>query len=205
MNCPLCKYPGSYFYKTEFYLCGNCFGIFKDAGTYLSAVEEKARYEKHNNDVNDIGFQQFVFPMTSYILNNFVLSHRGLDFGSGTGSAVSKILQDHNYHIKQYDPFFTDKQALTGQKYNYIVCCEVMEHFQNPDEEFQLLYELLEQNGTLICMTHLYDPSIDFHRWYYKNDPTHIFFYQKETIDYIAGKYRYSSAFIDHRLIVFKK
>ena len=96
-------------------------------------------------------------------------------------------------------------QALTGQKYNYIACCEVMEHFQNPDKEFQLLYELLEQNGTLICMTHLYDPSIDFHRWYYKNDPTHIFFYQKETIDYIARKYRYSSAFIDHRLIVFKK
>jgi hypothetical protein len=45
-----------------------------------------------------------------------------------------------------------------------------MEHFQNPDEEFQLLYELPEQNGTLICMAHLYDPSIDFQRWYYKND-----------------------------------
>jgi len=155
LNCPLCKYPGTYFYKTEFDLCGNCYGIFKDAGTYLSAEDEKARYVKHKNDVNDIGYQQFVIPMTSYILNNFTHSHRGLDFGSGPGSAVSKILQDHHYHIKQYDPFFTDMQALTCQKYNYIAGCEVIEHFQNPDKEFQLLYELLEENGTLICMTHL--------------------------------------------------
>jgi len=143
--------------------------------------------------------------MTSYILNNFVLSHRGLNFGSGSGSAVSKILQDHHYHIKQYDPFFTDKQALTGQKYNYIACCEVMEHFQNPDEEFQLLYEPLEQNGTLICMTHLYDPSIDFHRWYYKNDPTHIFFYQKKTIEFISSRYQFYSFAIHNRLIVLNK
>jgi len=205
LDCPLCKHPGTYFYKTEFYLCGNCFGIFKDAGAFLSSVDEKARYEKHRNDVHDIGYQQFVFPLTSCILNNFKDSHKGLDFGSGTGSAVSKILQDHNYNIKQFDPFFTDNQALTGQKYNYIACCEVMEHFQKPDKEFQLLYELLEPNGTLFCMTHLYEPTIDFHSWYYKNDPTHIFFYQKKTIEYIARRYTYLSVFIDNRLIVFKK
>ena len=54
-------------------------------------------------------------------------------------------------------------------------------------------------------MTHLYDESIDFAKWYYKNDTTHIFIYQKETIEYIKNTFTFSNFYIDKRLVVFEK
>jgi hypothetical protein len=52
-------------------------------------------------------------------------------------------------------------------------------------------------------MTHLYDPSIEFNSWYYKNDPTHVFIYQKETIEWIKQRFNFSSVAIEGRLITF--
>ncbi len=52
-------------------------------------------------------------------------------------------------------------------------------------------------------MTHLYDENIDFEKWYYKNDPTHVFIYQEKTIEYIAKEFGFSSFCIENRLITF--
>ncbi|WP_309597799.1 methyltransferase domain-containing protein [Flavobacterium oreochromis] len=83
--------------------------------------------------------------------------------------------------------------------------CEVIEHFHHPKKEFQLLKELLVPKGKLYCMTHLYDSSIHFEKWYYKNDTTHVFIYQKETIEWIAKMLMFSDFTIKNRLIIFTK
>lgn len=169
---------------------------------YPDKTDEKARYETHNNDVNDLAYQKFVSPISNYVLKHFSPTDSGLDFGSGTGPVISKVLKDNGYDIKQYDPFFANFPELLTQKYDYIVCCEVMEHFHNPDKEFFQLRAMLNPNGALICMTHLYDDTIEFKNWYYKNDPTHVFIYQKPTIAYIAKRFNFTSYKIDSRLIV---
>ena len=67
-------------------------------------------------------------------------------------------------------------------------------------------HELLEQNekdGKLYCMTDLYDKSINFHKWYYKNDSTHVFIYHKNTIHWIKEKFGFSNVTIEGRLITF--
>ena len=38
-------------------------------------------------------------------------------------------------------------------------------------------------------MTHLYIKEIDFAKWYYKNDITHVFIYQRETLMKIRDKW----------------
>ncbi len=176
-----------------------------DSSQYMSFDNEKKHYSHHNNDVNDKGYQNFVSPITSSILKDYTPKDKGLDFGAGTGSAISKVLTDNQYQISQYDPYFHNHPNLLENQYNYIACCEVVEHFHHPDKEFELLKKLLFPDGKLYIMTHLYDSAIDFENWYYKNDTTHVFMYQKETMQYIKSTFGFTDVLIENRLIVFTK
>ena len=205
MICPLCQHVATPFLKKEFYHCPHCAGIFRDRNNLISSQEERRRYEQHNNDVEDPGYQQFVSPITSYVLSTFSPRSAGLDFGAGPGPVICKVLKDKGYNILPYDPFFANYKTLLDRKYDYIVCCEVMEHFHHPRHEWSRLYHMLEPEGMVVGMTHLYSGEIDFASWYYKNDPTHVFIYQAATIEYIANTFSFRSFEVNNRLIVLKK
>lgn len=205
MNCPLCKTALSPKTDKHYYKCDICHAFVKDKKYHLLPEEEKARYESHNNDVNDPRYQKFTSPITNYILEHFTHNHNGLDFGSGTGPVISKILKDNHYNIDQYDPFFNPHTKLNNNHYDYIVCCEVFEHFHNPDAELKKLANLLKPNGEILIMTLLYNKNLDFKSWFYRKDPTHIFIYQKETFEYIAKKMHFKIEKMGDRLICMKK
>jgi len=204
--CPLCNTSGDDFYQDKnqlYFKCPNCLGIFIEKDLRPNRETELSRYLKHNNYIEDINFQKFVSPITSSIMRDFALKDKELDFGAGSGPVISKILEDNNYNIVQYDPFFHNNPKLLNDKYDYIACCEVIEHFHNPKQEFILLNDLLDKNGKLYCMTNLYNDSIDFDSWDYKNDITHIFIYKKETIYWIKEHFGFTDVKIDGRLITF--
>lgn len=167
----------------------------------LNADREKARYETHNNDVNNPGYQKFVEPIVSAVLSDFSPEQRGLDFGAGPGPVISSLLQKRDYNIVQYDPFFANNPELLQEKYDYIVCCEVIEHFYHPADEFRRLHDLLTGGGKLFCMTMLYDDQIDFTKWFYKNDETHVFFYRAQTLAWIEKNLGFCVLRVKDRLI----
>ena len=205
-HCPLCNNNSKIFYKYKlqlYYQCNNCFGIFVDRNLILDKEAEMLRYKEHNNDVEDKRYQKFVSPITSAVLKEFSPKDKGIDFGAGTGPVISKILKDKNFNIVQYDPFFYNSPNLLEKKYDYIVCCEVMEHFNHPKKEFLLLKKLLMPNGKLFCMTDIYNESIDFHNWRYKNDQTHIFIYHKKSIQWIKEQFGFLNVTIYGKLITF--
>ena len=203
--CPLCHKNSSKFYKNEqqYYQCSACQAVFMDAEYFLGTAEEEARYLSHNNDVTDKGYQQFVSPITSSVLKHQNSKQKGLDFGAGTGPVITKVLEDNNFKLDLYDPFFHNHPVLLEQQYDYIVCCEVMEHFYQPDKEFALLKRLLKPGGRLYCMTDLYHEAIDFPKWYYQNDNTHVFFYHQQSLQYIKQNFGFSDLFVDGRLVIF--
>jgi SAM-dependent methyltransferase len=206
--CLLCQTESTLFidYKTRlYYECPNCKGVFMNPSQFMSFENEKKHYAQHNNDVNDKGYQNFVSPITNSILKEYTPKEKGLDFGAGTGSAISKVLTDNHFQISQYDPYFHNFPKLLESQYDYIACCEVVEHFHHPHKEFKLLNKLLLPKGKLFLMTHLYEPTIDFRNWYYKNDTTHVFIYQKETMEYIKSIFNFSNMQITNRLIMFTK
>lgn len=206
--CPLCNHAGKPYHKTkkyQYYQCENCYGIFINKALRPDEITEKARYEEHNNDIEDENYQKFVSPISSAILKDYTQHHIGLDFGAGTGPVISKILTDNNYQIKQYDPFFHNYSELLKVKYDYIACCEVIEHFHKPYQEFALLKKLLKQNGKLYCMTHIYDEDTVFQNWYYLNDLTHVFIYHRRTLSWIKEEFNFSDLNIQERLITFYK
>ena len=206
--CSLCDFKLEEFQTTrkrKYYLCSNCQSIQMDPSFFLSLEAEKKRYELHNNDVEDINYQTFVKPITDYILNNHNSKEQGLDFGAGTGPVITKLLKDQNYQIELYDPFFWNDPNLLYKQYDYIIACEVIEHFHNPKKDFALLKSLLKENGVLILMTNLYQEEIVFSDWHYKNDETHVFFYSKETFEFIKKRYNFNKLYIKDKLVVFQK
>lgn len=205
INCPLCKSDALPFYKDEYFCCNNCKGLFVPTSNLPDNESEKARYEEHNNDENDIKYQEFVSPITDEILQKYSKQELGLDFGSGKSSSISKVLKDNGYNIKKYDPYFFNYPELLSQKYDYIACCEVIEHFYNPANEFKLLKNLLKEDGVLFCMTSIYKDIIDFPSWHYRRDKTHVFIYQAETLEWIKNEFEFKEMIITERLVQFRK
>lgn len=205
-QCPLCEHMGITFYnskKLHFYECKNCFGIFTRHDLRLTKSAEKARYEDHNNDIENKGYQDFVQPIVNEIINNQEAQQSGLDFGAGKGPVISNILHQKGYNIELFDPFFHPNSMALSKKYDYIICCEVVEHFYKPYAEFVKLKKLLKPGGKVYIMTNIYNNSIDFKEWYYKNDITHVFIYRKETLKWIKENINFTNLKIKNRLIVF--
>ncbi len=203
--CPLCNTLSETFYTIKrkvYYECPDCRGIFLERQYLPGKDEETARYKEHNNDVNDPGYQEFTSPVVKAVLRDFLPEHSGLDFGAGTGPVISKMLKDKNFRIAQYDPLFHNNPELLESRYDYIISCEVIEHFHRPAKEFALLRSLLGHKGKLYCMTDIYREDIDFRTWYYKDDSTHVFFYMKETLVFIKESYNFSNLEVSGRLII---
>jgi SAM-dependent methyltransferase len=201
--CPLCGSAGVALYRDVFHQCPLCRGIFRPCALRLDAVAEKARYELHQNHVEDERYQNFVAPLVDAVKRRFSPHHHGLDFGCGPGPVLFWLLQRQGYRIQKYDPFFCPDPAPLAERYDYIVCCEVIEHFYDPAAEFRRLRDLLKPGGRLICKTHLYLPEYEFARWYYKNDETHVFIYCPETIHFLREAIGFAEVTITDRLIEF--
>ncbi len=204
--CPLCSGLGEMFYnkpKRKYYKCTNCNSLFVPFSLLPDPQKEKTRYLNHNNDVNDPRYQNFVMPVVNAIENDFTTTAYGLDYGAGTGPVISKLLHDKGYKIMQYDPLFFPDWNLLEKTYDYIVCCEVAEHFFKPKQEFSRLKKLLNPGGKLYCKTSIYEDKIDFNNWRYKNDPTHVFIYSKKTMEWIKEKFGFSEMNIQEGLIIF--
>jgi SAM-dependent methyltransferase len=203
--CLLCTSPGTPFFEDSWLQCPSCAGLFRPPHRFPSPDEERARYEEHNNDVHDERYQAFVSPIADQVQRDFSPAHEGLDFGSGIAPIVQHVLAKDGYNIAAFDPFFSDKPALLEKKYDFITCCEVIEHLHDPAREFARLKDMLHPGGKLYCMTMLHHGGIDFKNWHYRRDDTHVFIYQRSTIEWIAERFGFSRAEIKGRLIVFDR
>ena len=208
MLCPLChsdKLQTKDRINSILYLsCERCESVFMHPDCYVSSEAEKQRYEEHNNDVNDPRYQQFVAPIVAAVQANFNIESKGLDFGAGTGPVITKLLEDKGYSMALWDPFFHPATVVLATTYDFIVCCEVIEHFNKPDAEFERLFNLLKPDGKLFCKTDLL-PETPLKDWYYATDPTHVIFYSEESLRWIQEHFGFSEVQIDGRLITFSK
>ncbi len=201
--CPLCSGEAKLFYEEtqSYFRCSTCMGVFVDKKDLIDRETEKEVYKQHDVDTDDKGYRKFVSPITEAIVKDFSPKAKGLDFGAGRSKIIWAILSEKGYKIKNYDPLFHKERALLEKKYDYISSCEVVEHFYNPYKEFVLLKNMLQEKGKIYIMTDLYDDR-DFSSWYYKNDPTHVFFYTKETFLWIVKEFGFEGVRVEKRLVV---
>ena len=211
MNCPLCSTPAQLYHthtkrdNQHYYCCLDCHSVAMHPNHYLPREDEKARYLTHNNDIYDLRYQKFVRPVIRAVTTYTQTYHHGLDYGAGTGPVITKLLREKGYSMTTYDPIFIPNPKALSTTYDFIVCCEVVEHFHDPQREFERFNQLLNPNGFLVIKTELLTPDIDFPNWYYINDPTHTLFYSPEGIRRILSQYGFQSLDISPRLVMAKK
>ena len=168
----------------------------------MDNLEERSRYENHNNDENDPGYRQFLLRAINPLTNYIKQADNGLDFGCGPGPTTSKIMNEMGYQVIDYDPYFKPIELNTS--FDFIISTEVFEHLNSPRKELKLIKKLLKPNAYLCIMTQLYSETIDFQNWWYKNDPTHIVFYTQETMEWIANHYHLEIVHSKKNVMIFR-
>ncbi|WP_127844427.1 class I SAM-dependent methyltransferase [Psychroflexus aestuariivivens] len=210
--CPLCASKAFYFCSIDeperhYFRCSSCCAVFLHPENYIDKNAEQERYETHNNDVDDPRYQKFVSPITDAVQQHFPKTAAGLDYGCGTGPVASKVLERKGFkEVALYDPFFQPHKKNLDKTYDYIICCEVMEHFFDPKFEFERLRKLLKKNGKLFCKTTILEEDISvegFINWWYNKDPTHVFFYTENTLKFISKHFDFQTVKIEAKLITF--
>lgn len=186
--CPLCHENNTHLFHHNYFKCSNCFFIFLSPEDRVDQKEEKRQYDLHENNPEDPGYRKFLSqimaPLKQYLPKDKKLT--GLDFGCGPGPTLNLILEDEGIEMNIFDPFYYPSKEVLNQKYDVITCTEVAEHFHNPLREFKKLKKLLKNDGVLGVMTDLYSDNMDFANWHYIKDPTHVGFFSKESLSWLA-------------------
>lgn len=192
-RCPLCGGAriGAFHRdrRRDYLRCADCRLVFVPPTQYLDAATEKAEYDLHRNDPGDPGYRRFLSRLAGPLLARLPAHSSGLDFGCGPGPALAALLEEAGHQVVLYDPFYApDRTALQGH-YDFITATEVVEHLHRPDEELARLWRLLRPGGVLGLMTKLVIDVEAFARWHYKNDPTHVCFFSRDSFAWLAREW----------------
>lgn len=205
MNCLLCSHPAEDFLGVA-YKCPRCFLVFKNPAQHLETEAENERYGLHQNNVEDPGYKKFLnkllIPLSDFLPEHFT----ALDFGCGPGPLVSMLLEEKGGTTFNYDPLFKAENSLLNSQYDVVTSTEVVEHFKNPDRDWKTLTALVKPGGLLAIMTQFLKEETDYLNWWYKNDPTHVVFYNQKTFSYLEETFGLERLFDDNlSVIIFRK
>ncbi|WP_170265127.1 class I SAM-dependent methyltransferase [Salibacter halophilus] len=192
-QCSLCdqwsnhKVPGPF--NRTYYRCKNCELIFVDPSDFISEKEELRRYDLHENNSDDEGYQTFLKKAVEPALLYLNDEMQGLDYGSGLNKVLSLLLKEQGIKCDNFDYYYHPE--LEDKKYEFIFSTETFEHFTDPKKELEKIDNLLVEGGYLVVMTKTWISEERFEKWHYARDYTHVSFFNVETFHYIAKKWKY--------------
>lgn len=128
-----------------------------------------------------------------------------MDYGCGPTRALAEIFRERNHPVVVYDPYFAPYDHHLAGSYDFITCSETVEHFYYPGDEFERLDRMLLAGGWLGIMTQLQENDAAFASWHYVRDPTHVCFYHRQSMEWIAEKHRWHLEFPRKTVILFRK
>jgi SAM-dependent methyltransferase len=193
----LAKPAGTYWF------CDDCDFIFKEPAQRLSATEEKARYETHQN-IESPGYRAFFVPVCEAVERLQNGTH-GLDYGCGPTAFLSEMLKEKGIGVENYDPYFFPDRGLLQQPYDFVTVTEVVEHFSDPRSSFQEMVDLIKPGGHLFAMTSSPPTNAPFDTWSYRRDLTHISFFSAKTFAFIASHWNLELVESRKPMWIFKK
>lgn len=192
-HCPLCQtvdppplHEGS---RGVFYRCPTCALVHLDPAQWPSLDAEIARYELHENDAGDPAYEAFLSRLAEPLVSRVPSGARGLDYGSGESDALAALLTRSGRPTVAYDPAFRPSVTALKERYDFVVCSEVVEHVHEPRALFQHFGRLVRPGGVIGIMTGMYDAVPSFAEWWYLRDVTHVCFYSKATMEWIAREF----------------
>jgi len=192
-SCPLCGGTDVVAYHRDVvrdYLnCRTCDLVFVPPGQHLTAADEKARYDRHDNRPDDPRYRRFLDRLFTPLNQRLARNSLGLDFGCGPGPTLSKMFEDAGHSVALYDPYYAPDKSVLSARYDFITLSEVAEHLAEPGPELDALWAGLAPGGWLGIMTKRVRDQAAFSTWHYITDPTHIGYFSETTFQWLAGRW----------------
>jgi hypothetical protein len=193
--CPLCSGAESEAFhqdKVRNYLkCPTCNLVFVPRHQHLSEADEKAEYDLHDNQPDDVGYRKFLSRLYLPLNDRLKPNSYGLDFGCGPGPTLSKMFEETGHQVDLYDPFYAPDKSVFSKQYDFITMTEVAEHLAAPGMELDRLWGMLKEGGVLGVMTKRVLTLETFRTWHYITDPTHICFFSEETFRWLTDRWTF--------------
>jgi 2-polyprenyl-3-methyl-5-hydroxy-6-metoxy-1,4-benzoquinol methylase len=115
------------------------------------------------------------------------------------------MFEEAGHKMSLFDPFYAPDKGVLTKQYDFITASEVVEHLHDPARDLTLLWSLLKPGGCLGIMTKLALDKAAFSKWHYKNDFTHVCFFSKKTMEWLAEMWKAELFFIGDDVILFQK
>jgi SAM-dependent methyltransferase len=174
---------------TTYYRCPACGHVRLEDSRVLPPAEERARYLLHHNDPEEAGYRSYLTSFVERAIVPFAApGARVLDFGSGPVPALAMLLRERGYTVSIYDPYFApDRRTLNGP-FDLVAVHEVIEHLRRPYATLARLARRLRPHGVLAIRTRFSPGEPEaFARWWYRQDPTHVGFFEARTLTAMAA------------------
>jgi SAM-dependent methyltransferase len=207
--CPLCLGDGRLFCldlgrRRRYWRCSVCRLSWLDPAQRPTPEVETQQYALHRNHPDDPAYRRFLARLATPLLARLPAASSGLDYGCGPGPSLAAMLRAAGHGVRLYDPCFQpDADALSGH-YDFVTCTETAEHFFAPGSEFDRLAKLLAPGGRLGLMTGLLTADHRFARWRYRHDPTHVCFYRRETMAFLAKRHGWVIEYAKGDVVIFR-
>jgi len=209
LMCPLCLMAeGKTFYKgrrRDYFRCPVCYLVYVLPHQFLTQIEEKTEYDRHENALYDPHYRDFLSRIFDPLSQRLVPNSSGLDFGSGPEPALAMMFEEAGHCMQTYDIFYAPEKNRLQAYYDFITASEVVEHLHHPQQELDRLWSCLKPNGLLAIMTKRVIDQQAFSRWHYKNDPTHVCFYSIETFQWLADFWGATMTIVGKDVVIFDK
>ena len=135
-RCPLCLGKETRAFHRDkhrdYRRCQECLLVFVPDDQHLDLQQEKAIYDLHQNQVDDQGYRQFLSRLSTPLLERLSPGSQGLDYGCGPGPLLANILKQAGHSVDLYDPFYANHPQHLENRYDFVTCTEVAEHFRQP-------------------------------------------------------------------------
>jgi hypothetical protein len=189
MKCPLCQKSNPIFYQREnlsYHHCQDCDFYYMNDACFLEDADERSRYLNHQNDPEEIRYSQYLNQILTEIKPFIDRSMVGLDYGTGPTVSLARVLTEQGYPCDYYDKYFFPE--IKQSHYDYLILCEVIEHFKNLSAELNNLKNLLTYSKHIFIKTQMCLDEEFFKNWYYPRDPTHVIFFTENSMEILAKK-----------------
>ena len=184
--CPLCLSGRCSEHASDaartYTVCLDCELVFVTEEHHVSEDEERARYELHDNSLDNDEYMNYLREFAGEMQRIPVAGPKVLDFGSGPARALEHILKEQQIECVSYDPMFGIGPEALDSTYDIVVVCETVEHLRKLRQEILLIKRLLNPGGHVMVRTELYNEGTDFETWWYAKDTTHVNFFRLTTM-----------------------
>ena len=207
--CPLCQSGSGGILHVDrarpYIRCPECCLVYVPAPWHVSPDEARARYDLHKNDPDDAGYRRFLSRLVDPMASRLPLGSKGLDFGSGPGPTLCRLFAEKGFAVENYDPFYAADARLLRAAYDFVACTETVEHFVEPRKDWEQLAGLVLPGGLLGIMTGRVEDGMDFARWHYINDKTHVAFYSRATLEWLARRHGWAADFVAPTVVLMRR